>query len=749
MNEIKVSVIVPVYNSEDYLKECLNSLQNQTLKEIEIICVDDGSTDQSCQILDEYAKLDDRFHILHQENLYAGVARNNGLSIAKGQYVVFFDSDDFFDLNLLEKAYLQISSTDSDIVLFGAQKFNTKTREIEEAPWYFNRKYLPDKIVFSRKDIPDKIMSITSSAPWTKMYNRTFILNHGLRFQALQNSNDAYFTLLSMCLAEKITYIDENPVYYRVGQTHNIQNTKSKHPTCFIDAYIKLYNSLAEKKLFPEIEKSYVDTVISGCAFNLNTITDPNARLKIYEAISSDSFLASGILDHPESYYSDQDKMYQVKGCLYAWKEHNILYQNNNDKETHILINGMQNSTPKISVIIPVYNVEQYLEECLNSIITQTFDDIEIICINDGSTDNSLNLLLDYAKRDQRIHVYLQKNVGLSYTRNIGVKAAKGKYIYFMDSDDILNAAALEHLYCKAEDQNLDVTYFDGSGFGDAETCKEQIEQYKNYYHRKGNYRQIQDGASFMEALLQNNEYRTSPCLQFMTRKHFLTNALWFTEGILHEDNFFTFKSMLSAKRVSHLDETLFYRRIRPDSIMTVRPTFSHVYGYFYSYIKMNNYLHSLSLTEAQQIAPVEIIYRVLHNARNQFAKLEEDEKYSFLGLPIYQQTLFKLYITEIDKKSLEAKKTKIVLERTYSQKSELNKKLQKAYKEKSEINRKLQITYKEKSEINRKLQITYKEKAERGIEIKNLKSQLDILKNQSSNSATTKLRNILHSFFK
>ena len=110
---------------------------------------------------------------------------------------------------------------------------------------------------------------------------------------------------------------------------------------------------------------------------------------------------------------------------------------------------------------------------------------------------------------------------------------------------------------------------------------------------------------------------------------------------------------------------------------------------------------------------------------------------------------MFKLYITEIDKKSLEAKKTKIVLERTYSQKSELNKKLQKAYKEKSEINRKLQITYKEKSEINRKLQITYKEKAERGIEIKNLKSQLDILKNQSSNSATTKLRNILHSFFK
>ena len=98
---IKVSVIIPVYNSEDYLQECLDSLLKQTLHEIEIICVDDGSTDGSLQILEKNAANDKRIQILHQENLHAGVARNNGLKAAHGEYVIFLDSDDFFELTLL------------------------------------------------------------------------------------------------------------------------------------------------------------------------------------------------------------------------------------------------------------------------------------------------------------------------------------------------------------------------------------------------------------------------------------------------------------------------------------------------------------------------------------------------------------------------------------------------------------------------------------------------------------------------
>ena len=105
----------------------------------------------------------------------------------------------------------------------------------------------------------------------------------------------------------------------------------------------------------------------------------------------------------------------------------------------------------KVSVIVPVYNVEDYLCECLDSLITQTLSDIEIICINDGSTDNSLEILTNYSKRDSRIKIITQENKGLSSARNRGFEFINGKYTYFIDSDDILKSDALEKLYNLAE----------------------------------------------------------------------------------------------------------------------------------------------------------------------------------------------------------------------------------------------------------------------------------------------------------
>lgn len=119
MNEnIKVSVIIPVYNSAQYLTKCIESMLNQTLKEIEIICVDDGSTDESLAIIKNYKKLDSRIKILTQENKYAGVARNNGMRIAKGEYLFFLDSDDFSSDTLLEKVYFKGKDTNADVVFF-------------------------------------------------------------------------------------------------------------------------------------------------------------------------------------------------------------------------------------------------------------------------------------------------------------------------------------------------------------------------------------------------------------------------------------------------------------------------------------------------------------------------------------------------------------------------------------------------------------------------------------------------------
>lgn len=116
----KVSVIIPVYNAEKYLRQCLDSVVNQTLRDIEIICVDDGSPDSSLSLLQKYASGDNRIKILQQENSGAGIARNKGLAMASGKYILFLDSDDFFELDLCENLFYQAEKTEADIILYDA-----------------------------------------------------------------------------------------------------------------------------------------------------------------------------------------------------------------------------------------------------------------------------------------------------------------------------------------------------------------------------------------------------------------------------------------------------------------------------------------------------------------------------------------------------------------------------------------------------------------------------------------------------
>ena len=135
------------------------------------------------------------------------------------------------------------------------------------------------------------------------------------------------------------------------------------------------------------------------------------------------------------------------------------------------------NSDYKVSVIVPVYNVEQYLSDCLESICRQTLKGIEIIVVNDGSTDNSMRIIEDFAARDSRIQYHVQPNQGLSVARNQAMRYATGKYIYFMDSDDILDWTALQKCYLTCEEDNLDFVFFDAEPI----TSSEENENIPDY----------------------------------------------------------------------------------------------------------------------------------------------------------------------------------------------------------------------------------------------------------------------------
>lgn len=207
------------------------------------------------------------------------------------------------------------------------------------------------------------------------------------------------------------------------------------------------------------------------------------------------------------------------------------------------------NISVKVSVIIPIYNSEKYLEEALKSIINQTLFDIEIICIDDGSTDKSRQILNYYATNDTRIVILSQENSGQGVARNEGIKIAKGKYIYFFDSDDILEENALELLYDEAEKDNLDVLYFNGRSFFENTELESDFKHYEKYYTRENmNFKKIVKGFELFNYLSSNGYFRVSPCLQLISKKLIIENKIDFdTTTRVHEDELFSFKIMLKG----------------------------------------------------------------------------------------------------------------------------------------------------------------------------------------------------------
>ena len=229
---------------------------------------------------------------------------------------------------------------------------------------------------------------------------------------------------------------------------------------------------------------------------------------------------------------------------------------------------------PKVSVIIPVYNIEKYLRECLDSIVNQTLIDLEIICVDDASPDNSFGILKEYEKKDNRVIVLRHhKNLGLSSARNTGLLRANGKYVYFMDGDDILDLETFEICYEQCSKYNLDVLTFDAETFLDQKYMKNNFVDITNYNYDRKN---ILSGSSFLHgkeffynAFIQN-AYKSSVCLNIIRCETLKEEKIAFSPGILHEDELFTIQLYFSSKRIMYYPRKFFKRRLRNDSIMNI-----------------------------------------------------------------------------------------------------------------------------------------------------------------------------------
>lgn len=646
----RVSVIVPVYNVQNYLRQCLDSLLSQELDNIEIICVDDGSSDDSPAILREYAAQDDRIRVITQKNSGAAAARNAGMAIAKGLYIGFVDSDDWVDANYYKTLY------------FEAKRHNA---DLARAPY---RYFYPDKEV---DDSLNKLLAAKyenkeplnvndhTVIPCNAIYKRQYLVENNVNYDAsVRNCEDVFFTARATYYAKKSIPVIGAYYHYR-KEVHGQMSVFSPQRAQWLC----------------KINKLTVDFINS-----VDYATQSDYMVAYYRCIWRYNDAFESLIAYEEQPIHKQ--VYTGLAAAYDnCKYPDLLHDNFYQRYYHFLPEGYEayysyvfnrmifNAQPKaanvkVSVIIPVYNVEPYLKECLNSICNQSLTDIEIICVNDGSTDKSLTILEEYAKKDGRISIITQKNQSQAVARNTGYKQATGKYIYFFDSDDMADKEALSFLYAFAETKQAQLVLFDGFGFYENVQLEKQFPQYKTYYKRKKTYGGTYRGDELYALMINNGEYRVNPNIQFIENRYLKDNNITFRGGFSHEDDLFAVQALLHAQRVCHVNKKFYYRRMRANSTMTSQKTYSNFLGYYTCVITIMRLITKFDFCEAAVAAAKKQALSYYNGAKNCFLALlpdtHKEPRYEDPVDDLISSILFKIF-TEIKNKEKPAPAVNIV----------------------------------------------------------------------------------------
>lgn len=266
----KASVIIPVYNVEKYLPQCLESVVNQTLQDIEIICVNDGSTDGSLKVLEDYAQKDSRIRIINQDNQGQGVARNNALKIAEGEYIAFVDSDDWLETDALEKLYEFAKTCNAEAVVFDFVEFDEKSgkEKFESFGEKIKKRYhydLTEKGSFNWRDLKKHCLINLTDAAWHKIYSREFLIKNDIKFGVERNKEDYIFSLNVLFNAEKIHYFNEYLYTYRLRKGSQVYRVSSERID-ILDSIKQTQELLNKLGLLQELSQEFSEYKIQEIA---------------------------------------------------------------------------------------------------------------------------------------------------------------------------------------------------------------------------------------------------------------------------------------------------------------------------------------------------------------------------------------------------------------------------------------------------------------------------------------------------
>ena len=415
-NEL-ISIVVPIYNVENYLRQCLDSISEQTYKNFECIMVNDGSTDSSQQIAEEYLA-DSRFKLINQSNKGLSGARNTGVSHIREEstFVAFVDSDDYIYPDFLETLIEHIED-DVDIIEGMIGCFHDEIK-VDNISHNFEK-----KILISKDDkLGELALNELRVSVFPKLFRKSLLTEdffpEGWIFEDL--------AVVPELVSHSRKWIKLPKVIYGYRIRPNSITTKE-----FSEEKLDVFKIFGKYDLFFKDESDVTKLLVE--------------KIKYLH------------LNYHDIEFVPENNQYKQ---LYQQEKQKLLSKIA-DYESKALI----------SIIVPIYNVENYLRQCLDSIVSQTYQNFECLRINDGSPDNSEDICREYVAKDARFRYFEKENGGVSSARNLGIKCSRGAYITFIDSDDWVDSDYLEVLYTALIDENADISVSTYKRFHMADNC--------------------------------------------------------------------------------------------------------------------------------------------------------------------------------------------------------------------------------------------------------------------------------------
>ena len=505
-----ISIIVPIYNVENYLKSCLDSVMSQTFKDFEVLMVNDGSTDNSATICQAYAECDSRFRYFEKENGGLSDARNYGLDRAQGSYITFLDADDFLFENYLEKLYQASRLSDSDILIGGYCRF-------DGSDFYFYNDHFKSESLISFTSaqaiqVLDSMLDVpflTFSIACGKLFKRD--LFNELRFPYGKYAEDQFLIWKLYMKADKIHVFNNASYVYRMNPSGLSSVFSLKHLD-YIDAL--------EERIRATKDLEGIDIQHS---FNMYDYVLQRMLGRLEE----------------HQFLEDADKV-REKLELAKQKEYPFLLEQKNDL---------------ISIIVPIYNVEKYLRMCLDSIENQTYSNLEVLLIDDGSTDDSGKICQEYVARDSRFRYIKKENGGASDARNFGIDRASGEHLSFVDSDDWLAPTYVEDLYQVAKRTHADTVVAHYTIYNE-EDRHYHVHIWDDYYERTYTGKELVLELPSLE--LNGYIFITSWGILFNRR---LFKHIRFPKGKVIEDSWTNYKLFFKSERITYIHKEIYFHR--------------------------------------------------------------------------------------------------------------------------------------------------------------------------------------------